>query len=106
MMLGGGEGGDILGHALTEPWALSTVLRTRRVARSSRLVANRWKLGMARSLPWHANSLAHLTVGAFGAVVVRSPAVGGALPLLVGLACGFLLLLLCLPLFADFFELY
>jgi hypothetical protein len=60
---------------------------------------------MTRSLPWHADRLAHLTVWAFGAVVVGSSAVGGALPLFVGFACGFLLLLLCLPLFADFFEL-
>ena len=99
-------GGAILGDALCEPWALGAILRTRRVTRRSRLITDGRELRVTRRLAGHADSLTHLAVDRrLGAVLVTAVLVSGALPLLVGLALGFLFLLLCLPLLADFFEL-
>lgn len=60
---------------------------------------------MARSLAGHPHRLSYLAVdGAFGAVVVWGSTVPGTVPLLLGLALGFFLFLLGLPLLANFFE--
>lgn len=99
--------GGILSNALCQPWALCSVLGTRRVAGRSRLVADGGKLRVAGSLARHANRLAHLSVhGCFGTVVVAAILFGCALSLLVRLALGLLFLLLGLPFFANFLEFY
>ena len=100
-------GGGILGDALCEPRALGAILRTRRVAGRGRLVADGRELRVAGCLAGHADSLTHLAVDrSLGAVLVATVLVSGALPLLVGLALSFLLLLLCLPFLTDFLEFY
>jgi hypothetical protein len=104
----GGEG-DVLSHALRQTGALRAVLRPRRAARSSGLVADGGKLGMTRRLPWHSDGLSHLTIdGRLGAILVRGAMVlfGGSVPLFIGLARCFFLLLFRFPFFSDFFKLY
>jgi hypothetical protein len=71
------------------------------------LITDGRELRVARRLAGHADSLTHLAVdGRLGAVLVTAVLVSGALPLLVGLALGFLFLLLCLPFFANFLKLW
>ena len=98
-------GGAILSHSLSEPWALSAILRPRSVTRGSRLISDRRQLRMPRCWPRYAYCLSHLTVDrSIGGVVVGCAAFGGTLSLLFGLALGFLLLFLGFPFFANFFE--
>lgn len=100
-------GGGILCHAFGERGALCAVLRTRRVARGSRLVTDGGKLRVAGLLARDANGLSHLSVDRrLSTVLVAAALVGSTSAVFVSLALGLLLLLLGLPLFADLFELY
>lgn len=95
----------ILCHSLRKPRALGSILRAGRVARSCRLVADGWQLRVTRTLTRHSNGLSHLSIDrSVGTVVVTSLTVGGTLSLFVSLSLSFFLLLLCLPLLANFFE--
>jgi hypothetical protein len=101
-------GGGILRHAFRKTWALRAILRSSRVARSGRLVPDGRKLRVLRRLTRDTDSLSHLSVDrSFGSATLVGALLNiGAVTLLVGLACGLLLLLLRLPLLADFFELW
>jgi hypothetical protein len=101
-------GGRILSHAFGQTWTLRSVLRRRVVARGCGLVSDRGQLRVGRALSWYTDSLPHLTVDRgftrrttlMGALLCICP-----VALVVSLALGLLLLLLCLPLLANFLEL-
>jgi hypothetical protein len=101
-------GGGILSHALRKTWALGAILRSSRVAGCRRLIPDRRELRVLRRLAGYTDCLSHLAVDGS----LRSTTVVGALldvsavSLFVRLACGFLLLLLGLPLFPNFLEFY
>ena len=106
-VIGVAGGGGILCHALREPGALCPVLRTRCVARRSRLVADRRKLWVTRRLPGDADCLPHLVIhGRIGAVLVGGTILlsGSSVSIFLSLARRVLLLLLRFPFLADFFE--
>jgi hypothetical protein len=99
--------GSILSHALRKTWTLRAILRRGIVARGCRLIPDRRKLCVRRSLSRHTDRLSHLSVhGGFtrGTTLVHALLDVSPVALIVGLALGLLLLLLCLPLFPNFFE--
>lgn len=60
---------------------------------------------MARRLTRHTDRLSHLAIRCLGAILVATILVGRTLSLFVSLSLRLFLLLLGLPLLADFFEL-
>jgi hypothetical protein len=101
-------GSSILSHALRKPWTLRAVLRRGIVARGSRLVPDGRQLRMRGTLSWHTNGLSHLAVHRSfprGATLMTLLRVG-TVALVLGLALSLFLLLLRLPLFANFLKLY
>ena len=105
-------GRSILCHALRETGTVCAVLGSSRCARGSRLVPNRWQLRVRGLLAGNANSLSHLSVGRSlrWATVVCNALLRvlvhlSALAFIISLALSLLLLLLSLPLLADFLEL-
>lgn len=61
---------------------------------------------MARRLTRHTDRLSHLAIRCLGAILVATILVGRTLSLFVSLSLRLFLLLLGLPLLADFFELF
>jgi hypothetical protein len=100
-------GGGILRHALRKTRTLRAILRSSCVAGGGRLVPDGRKLRVLRRLSGDTDSLSHLSVDrSFGGTTLMGTLLNvGAVSLFVGLARGFLLLLLCLPLFSDLLEL-
>jgi len=101
--------GGILSHALRKARTLRAVLRGGVVARGRRLVPDGWELSVLRRLSRHTNSLSHLTVDwSFSRrrTIVSTLLRISTVALVISLALRLFLLLLCLPLFADFLELY
>lgn len=98
--------GGILGHAFRKAWTLRAVLRSSCVARGGWLIPNGRELRMLRSLPGDTDCLPHLSVDrSFGRTTLVSALLHiSAVSLFVGFACSLFLLLLRLPLFADFLE--
>lgn len=100
--------GRILGHAFRETWTLSAILRGGCVARGCSLIPDRRQLRMLGRLSRHTDCLSHLSIDRWftrrSAVVLTLLHIG-TVSFVVSLACGFLLLLLCLPLFSNLFEL-
>ena len=108
----------VLCHAFRKAGTMCTVLRSSRCAGRSRLIPNGWQLRVRGLLAWHTYSLSHLSIDRRlrRTTVVRNTLLLllllmlllhlSAMTLIVGLARGFLFLLLGLPFFADLLKLY
>ena len=98
--------GGILGHAFRKAWTLRAVLRSSCVARGGWLIPDRRELRVCRGLSGDADCLPHLSIDrSFRRTALVSALLHiGAVSLFVGFACSLFLLLLRLPLFADFLE--
>lgn len=107
-------GSRILCHALGKTGTMCAILRSSRCARGCRLVPDGRELRVGRLLTRYTNGLTHLSVDRSlrrATVVSHTLLLGvlvhlGALTLVVGLTLGFLFLLLSLPFFANFLELW
>jgi hypothetical protein len=101
--------GSILSHALRKTWTLRSILRGSIVARGCRLIPNGRELRVRGSLSRHTDSLSHLPVhGGFTrrTTLVHALLDVSSVALVISLALGLFLLLLCLPFFSNFFEFY